>query len=198
MAGNSSIKKLTRKVCRDRWLQKKDVPPVSILPIEKWPQKWQDRIKAAKMVACYMPIREELRIRDLVGALQKTGVKFCFPRVEGDVIAFYEVSEECALNQGKYGILEPGEMCNRVDPESIDIMLIPATAYGRDGTRLGRGKGYYDKYVGNNRHGHSGAFTGHTIGVIPMENLMGTVPSDTWDLKVSGICTESAFIDVEG
>lgn len=197
----SAIKNLTRQVFRDRQkaisaqdtLAPEDrASHPSLLDIVNWPQKWQDRNVGAKYIACYMPLSDELSLEVLRSDLL-SHVRFCFPKMEGDEIRFYEASGDSAFTEGRYGVREPKNSENEVAPKEISVMLVPATAYGADGTRLGRGKGFYDRYFAR---AVKEGFSGFLIGVVPERNLLGSVPADPWDLKVDAICTEKRFLEI--
>ena len=86
-------KGLLRRVLRDRRRSLARDFGLSILDIEKWPQKWQDKVISAGVVALYMPIDEELCLDTLLEKLSSRSIRTCFPRVEGKEIAFYEAGE---------------------------------------------------------------------------------------------------------
>lgn len=192
MTGNGRVKKLVRRILFDRERTISGDRKM-ILDIEKWPVKWQDRIKTAHTVAVYMPIKTELEIASILGSPLFSGKTIVYPRVEGENIVFYEVSGEKDFVTGSFGIREPAQGLSEVSASSIDIMLVPATAYGRDGTRLGHGKGFYDRYCSREGYG----FSGDLIGVVPEKDLLGTVPGDEWDIKVDAICTEERFLQMD-
>jgi 5-formyltetrahydrofolate cyclo-ligase len=180
-------KALMRRVLRDRRRSSGQGSVRSALDIEKWPQKWQDKVKTARYVAAYMPIDEELHLDDLLRPLP---VKTCFPRVEGDDIVFYEAKDSGSFKSGSFSILEPEADLPKVDPSLIDVILVPGMAYDVSGTRLGRGKGYYDRFCGSLERRPV------CIGVVAEKNVFSALPKDPWDLSVDALLTETSFTEV--
>ena len=78
------------------------------------------------------------------------------------------------MQVGSYGILEPqsGEPC---DASEIDVMIVPGVAFGRDGARLGRGKGFYDRYLARK------GFRAESVGVCLDFQLFDTLPMEPHD-----------------
>lgn len=111
-------------------------------------EDFQARLKSAKRVALYRATCGELPCDGLAKALMKKGKICCFPRIEGDDMVFCDCNslDEKCFKTGTFGILEPLETLAPADPESIDIVVLPAVAYNEEGTRLGQGKGYYDRF----------------------------------------------------
>ena len=190
MSGNAQrLKKLIRRVLRDRRKAVAEENAPMAADIEKWPKKWQDRIMGAKMVAAYMPIDEELRLESF---LRSISVKTCFPKVQGEDIVFYEAEAGDSFEKGSFSILEPGSDLPKVDPSLIDIILVPGMGYDLSGTRLGRGKGYYDRFCGIL------ASRPLCIGVAAEKNVFSAFPKDPWDLSVDALVTEESFREISG
>ena len=193
MNGNArNLKKLTRRVLRDRRKLCSGKEPVMVRDIENWPKKWQDKIVGASVVAAYMPIDEEPLLDGVLKVLAEKNVKVCFPRVEGDDIVFCEAYSEDSFEEGSFSIREPRSGLLLAEPSKIDVMLVPGMAFDREGTRLGRGKGFYDRFCrdlkGNGRLS--------IIGVVSEKNLLPAIPRESWDLVVDAVVTESSFTDV--
>lgn len=96
--------------------------------------------QAAQTIFCYASAGEELNTDWITAAHSRVA----FPKVFGDgVMRFYLGGE---MRQGFRGIMEPqgGE---EVTPQAGDLMLLPGLAFGKDGSRLGYGGGYYDRYL---------------------------------------------------
>lgn len=110
--------------------------------------EFKERLRSSKRIALYRATGGELPCDGLAKALMKKGKICCFPRVEGDDMVFCDcddLSSKC-FETGAFGILEPVSSLAAVDPASIDIVVLPAVAYNEEGTRLGQGKGFYDRF----------------------------------------------------
>lgn len=187
-------KALIRKVFRDR-AKREDVRPGSAAGLSSWPKQWQDRVREARRIAVYRPLSDELSLEKMMKDPELGPGKLCFPRVTGEKLRFFVADSEDLFENGAFSIEEPVEGCEEVDPGEIDILLIPAVAYGKDGTRIGRGKGFYDRFV-HHIFENCGTIEGkYLIGVIPECRILGTIPSDPWDVKVDAILTEERFIE---
>ncbi|MGH7940783.1 MAG: 5-formyltetrahydrofolate cyclo-ligase [Limisphaerales bacterium] len=82
---------------------------------------------------------------------------------------------------GKFGIREPLETCVAIPVNDLDLVLVPGVAFGMDGHRLGRGKGYYDRLLQQ--------FTGKKMGIAFDEQIVEIVPSAPNDVKMDVILT---------
>jgi 5-formyltetrahydrofolate cyclo-ligase len=109
--------------------------------------------QAAKTVLFYVDVRTEVRTRhNLAEALthcKKIVVPWCNPDGELELFWLQDMSD---LATGMYKILEPREELRivperQVNPEDIDLIMVPGVAFDREGGRTGHGKGYYDKLL---------------------------------------------------
>ncbi|MGH8022033.1 MAG: 5-formyltetrahydrofolate cyclo-ligase [Limisphaerales bacterium] len=87
---------------------------------------------------------------------------------------------------GKFGIREPPDSCVAIPTNELELVLVPGVAFGMDGHRLGRGKGYYDRLLQN--------FTGRKIGVAFDEQLVEAVPSAENDVRMDLIMTPTRCV----
>ncbi len=112
--------------------------------------------------------------------------RLVLPVVEGNDMYFREYTSEEDLASGAFGIREP-QGGRTVPPEQIDIMLVPGTAFDREGNRKGRGRGYYDRYLGRPEAVHI-----YKIGFCTPEALVEHVPTKPHDVKMDKvICTQT-------
>lgn len=103
------------------------------------------------------------------------------PVVCGDDLELrvYKGKEQMAISS--YGILEPqGEPFTAYD--QIDFAVIPGLAFDREGNRLGRGKGYYDRTLP--------LLNCYKIGVCFQFQLVDSVPTEPFDFVLNAVCTE--------
>lgn len=109
---------------------------------------------AARTVCAFWPMEDEPDIRPLLAAVTRDGKALCLPRCgEHGAMTMHFVPDAFALAPGAYGIREPAADAPEVRPEEIDLCLIPCLAADEAGVRLGRGKGYYDRFVPRLRPG---------------------------------------------
>lgn len=70
---------------------------------------------------------------------------------------------------------------------SVDLMIVPGLAADRQGNRLGRGGGWYDR-------ARSGSVVLETWLLLNDDEVLDEVPADAWDLPVDLIVTPSQAI----
>lgn len=150
----SEEKKTVRTEIRRRRLQLDDEflnevdkkLPSDIFSLED--EDFKAKFRSAKRIALYRATGGEVPCDGLAKALMKKGKICCFPRIEGERMVFCDCStlDEKSFRTGAFGIKEPVDTQVPVDPESIDIVVLPAVAYNEEGTRLGQGKGFYDRF----------------------------------------------------
>ena len=135
------------------------------------------------VAALFAPLPDEIDISPL---LRTVGCRVVLPRVadgpNGEPeMEFYDF-DPAAMTRGAYGIDEPqGEV--PCPPERIDLMVVPGMAFTREGTRLGRGKGYYDRYIA--REG----FRARRIGVCFRHQLLAELPAEPHDRRMDIVVT---------
>lgn len=119
-----------------------------------------------------------------------TGHRWHFPRVTGETLAFHEVADPSGLDTGAYGIREPSSGAGAVPVDRFDWILCPGLGFGRDGSRLGRGKGYYDRTLAEARP------DALKIGVAFTEQLVDALPCDPHDRRMTHLLTPAGFFEV--
>ena len=136
--------------------------------------------RAARTVAVFAALSDEPATDEVLARWASTR-RVVLPRVEGDAMRFYACRPD-ALVFGAFGILEPqGE---RPCPAGeIDLVVCPGVAFTADGRRLGRGRGYYDRYLGDP------VFRGFRVGVCYAHQLVDDLPVEPHDVRMDRVIT---------
>ncbi len=147
-------------------------------------------LRQAKRVFCYLSCGGEVETHTLVQELLQEGKTVLVPRCreqrQMDCVAIGSLSE---LHPGKYGILEPPAHRAASQTCSIDFAIVPAVACGRDGTRLGQGGGYYDRFLEQ--------FTGCFAALCQERFLLQSVPCEAHDKAMKIIVTPQRVLRFE-
>lgn len=129
---------------------------------------------AADTLLLYYPLKDEIDIKPLY-SLDK---RIFLPVIENNEMLFRRYDGD--LKKGKFGIMEPTGEYYTIG--SNDLMIVPAVAYDRDGYRLGRGKGFYDRFLADKKI--------KTIGVVSKLRIVSDVFREANDIKVDFIITD--------
>ncbi len=154
------------------------------LEAEKMVEKITHFIQASpgiKTVSSYAAMPLEMNLGALHSSLPE--VSFCYPKC-GDrgQMEFYSVRNLSEMQASDYGIREPDESLHElVDAEAIDLFLCPASAYTHNGERLGKGGGYYDRYLLRKRP------DAITLGVVFSSQIVEYIPTEAHDLLVDRV-----------
>ncbi len=142
-----------------------------------------ENIAKAKNILLYASFLNEVDTKLVTKYLlnQKKNVFFPKCSTTSNDMEFYKIEDISNLSIGAYGILEPSESCDiYIKSKAQDsVCVVPALAFTKDGTRLGRGKGYYDKFLEN--------FNGVKIGICFNEQIKIVIPTDNFDVRVDYI-----------
>jgi 5-formyltetrahydrofolate cyclo-ligase len=106
--------------------------------------------RAAETVLFFAPLPDEPDLWPLLEEALREGRRVALPRFRADDDRFepVEVRDPARdLNPGAFGIREPGPASPLLPPNRLDLTLVPGLAFGEDGKRLGRGRGYYDRLL---------------------------------------------------
>ncbi|MCH7225580.1 5-formyltetrahydrofolate cyclo-ligase [Haloferula sp. A504] len=125
---------------------------------------------------------------DLTPLVEASRHQWHFPRIDGDHLHFHHVSRLGELEAGTYGIRTPRADLPEMVIEDIDLVLVPGLGFGRDGSRLGRGRGYYDRVLARLRPGVP------RIGVALIEQLVDRVPTESHDIPMTHLLTADGMM----
>jgi len=144
------------------------------------------------VVALYYALAGEVPTDRIRQAYLAAGARLHYPRVTGrGTLAFYPHREGDGWETGPYGIPEPPNPAG-VEPRlsGWNIVVVPGLAFDRRGNRLGRGFGYYDRFLGSLPEQVP------RVGLACAGQLVPDVPVDRWDVPVHALVTEEGVIRV--
>lgn len=100
----------------------------------------------SKVIFLYISVGNEADTLRLFNLSLEMGKRVCIPKCEGKgIMRAIEVFGEDDLIPDKYGI--PSAEGEEISPSNIDFTIVPAVAFEKSGKRLGRGGGYYDRFL---------------------------------------------------
>lgn len=139
----------------------------------------------------------EVETRGIIASALKDKKRVALPRCidAAGTIEFYYLDAALPLEAqteiGAYGITEPKTDLEKVDTKNFphaSLFLVPALAFSRDGRRLGKGKGFYDRYIARISY----AFP-VLAGLCFSCQIISDVPSGVRDARVSHIVCEDGI-----
>ena len=143
------------------------------------------RFRSAYTLLLYSALPDEVQTQSLLDELVAEGRCVLLPRVVSDTdMELRRYSGRHDLERGAFGIMEPtGALFT--DYRSIEVAVVPGMAFDRHGHRLGRGRGYYDRFLPLLPQAYK-------MGVCLPSRLVGEVPTDENDVVMDCVVTQSA------
>ena len=142
----------------------------------------KQRITDRQTVMAYWPLPDEVDIRPLIKHLVAEGHTVLLPKVlDNEHMELRHYRSETDLAEGAFHIMEPvGNPF--IDYDQIDLALIPGMAFDAAGHRLGRGRGYYDRFLAAHPHLSK-------IGVCFPFQRVAEVPTEEYDVCMDEVCS---------
>ena len=130
----------------------------------------------------YIAFRGEVNTEEMIKLAKALGKKVSVPVCERDNIAIRPcmLDTHARLIEGPYGVQEPTER-KCIDPQDLDLVIVPGVAFDKKGNRLGRGRGFYDRFLDTLPKDTP------TIGLAFDFQILSSVPAAQHDVKVSKV-----------
>lgn len=144
-----------------------------------------EQIRQAETILMYYSLPDEVYTHDAADALVQMGKKVLLPAVTGESTMQLHIYENAAdLRCGAYGIMEPS---GRVfsDLQKIDVAVVPGMAFDRHHHRMGRGKGYYDRFLPSIPQAYK-------IGICFQFQYIDSIPCTPLDISMDEVIVQSA------
>ncbi|MGH7815125.1 MAG: 5-formyltetrahydrofolate cyclo-ligase [Candidatus Binataceae bacterium] len=149
-----------------------------------------DEYRAASAIVVYSAIGNEVSTNAILADALAAGRPVFFPRVDRstDAIVARRVSRAEELEPGAFGILEPPESAEPLDPARFEKLLVcvPGVAFSAAGERIGRGGGHYDRLLA--QLGPDAI----AVGLAYSFQILDRLPQSDTDRQLNFIVTESA------
>ncbi|MBT8241038.1 MAG: 5-formyltetrahydrofolate cyclo-ligase [Acidimicrobiia bacterium] len=133
----------------------------------------------AGAVLIYLPLATEIDLTALIDV----GVPCVATRTpeRGGALTLHALGG--ALERHRYGFLQPAADAPPVEAVDVDLVLTPGLVFGRSGSRLGRGAGYYDELF-------TRLPNAYRVGVVPSPLVVSAVPVEKHDVSMHALATE--------
>ena len=144
----------------------------------------------SRTVLFYASFAGEVETFEMMRQAMQEGKQIALPRVN---VHTKELFPKCVVNleedleYGPYNIRQPkGDVAQDIDINTIDLVVVPAVAFDRKCYRLGRGAGYYDRFLTKLPSGIP------LVGIAFDFQILDELPIEEHDLPVSRVITETA------
>ncbi len=142
--------------------------------------------KRAHTILCYYSLPDEVLTHDFAECW-KDRKQILLPVIKGSELELRRYTGTANLQISEpFHIAEPtGTLFT--DYANIDLALVPGMAFDRQGNRLGRGKGYYDRLLPQLSHAYK-------IGICFGFQVCEQIPCDSFDQPMDAVLTEQGWI----
>ncbi len=141
--------------------------------------------KEGGALAVYLASKDEIDLSDFISTMLDCGVDVVSPRWNGEVydLARLKNLADEDLRLGPMSIREPAE-ADIVKPADVSVWIVPGLAFTANGSRLGYGGGWYDRFLS---HSCKGSLK---IGVAHAFQLVEELPEEPHDIRLDRIVTD--------
>ena len=151
----------------------------------------QEVWKQARSILFYAPLPDEPDVWPMVADGLSMGKAIALPRFvpQQNLYVACRVRDPARdLHPGQFGVREPDDHCPQIPLNRLDFVLVPGVGFDLNGRRLGRGKGFYDRWLADHH--------GTMCGVAFDQQVVGEVPIEPHDIRLSCILTPTRWREV--
>jgi 5-formyltetrahydrofolate cyclo-ligase len=143
-----------------------------------------------RRIAAYVAMRSEADPLAIVEAAHRLGAEIALPVIApGASLVFRRFEPGHVLVPGGFGTMVPVEAAPLLDP---DLIIVPVVGFDRAGTRLGYGKGHYDRTIAALR---ARGLRPPLVGIAFSVQEVDTIPHEPHDVRLDLILTENELLD---
>ena len=143
---------------------------------------------SANALLSYLPIRGEPDLTPLLALAKSRDIPVYLPHCDKNGMRFLLYTGQADLIRDRFGILTPQSNAPEVTPTAHTLCLVPGLAAARDGTRLGYGGGFYDRFLPH--------FEGKVLFALYEQFVFDTLPRGIYDFLIDpqSIMTEKGAL----
>lgn len=146
-----------------------------------------DIFHQSQCIALFIALADEVSTLDTINKWHAIGKQIVLPVIENNTMQFHLYAPD-ALKVGRFNIPAPNPnapQCRLIAPNDIELMIVPGVAFTHSGQRLGRGGGFYDRYLS------LATFKAHTIGVCYAHQIIDNLPIEPHDICIKKVVCSS-------
>jgi 5-formyltetrahydrofolate cyclo-ligase len=153
-----------------------------------------EEYKKAEKIFIYISYSSEIDTKSIINKALKDNKKIYVPRTEFKIrrMDAIEITSLDNLTESSYGTLEPGVGESYIDPNELDLIIVPGVAFDRNGGRMGYGAGFYDRYF--KKINKDNAMKIKKLALAYDFQVIERVPMDKNDMPIDNIITDKEFI----
>jgi 5-formyltetrahydrofolate cyclo-ligase len=140
-------------------------------------------LERARIVGCYVSVGSEVETDLVLRALLAKGALVAVPVTVAEEIRFVRLDHPWVLAPGAHGIPEPRQPWTVIDGERLEVVFVPGLLFGRDGARLGNGRGHFDRFLATHP-------TPLRVGLAFREQVVDALPAESHDQGMDVLVTE--------
>ena len=142
----------------------------------------------AGTVFCFVGTDREIDTRPILEDILAAGKRLCVPLcVAEGIMELRQITDLGQLTPGAYGIPEPPTDAPAVSVDDVDFAILPCVTCNHLGQRLGRGGGYYDRFLSHYRGG--------TVLLCREKLIREEIPLEPHDYPVPWVLTERGLYE---
>ena len=144
--------------------------------------------RSSQAVLLYSPLISELNVNPLIESGLSGMKTVSLPRFisKSDRYAPYVIRQSGDVVDGAFGVREPSADCVELEPNQLDLVIVPGVGFDSLGARLGRGGGHYDRLLKG--------LTATVCGVCFRQQVLPRVPEEAHDIKMDCIITPDGWL----
>lgn len=147
--------------------------------------------KESSTVMFYYSIKGEVKTYEMINRAIENGYKVFLPKTDkiNRELIPYKVENLEELEIGAYNILEPKDSSEKINPEALDLIIVPGVVFDENCYRIGYGGGFYDRFLKKIKKAKK-------IGLAYELQIVKKIPVEENDVKLDIVITEKRIIKI--